>query len=94
MLAQTADGTLQDLEVQNNELVEANEKLQKEMAALRSFAKEAILEKKKSQAALETLKDQVVQLLGERNMLPKHLPKQEDQGLNPAPPASTGKLSI
>ena len=82
---------LQDLEVQNNELVEANEKLQKEMVALRSLAKEAILEKKKSQAALETLKHQVVQLLAERNMLPKQIPKQEEQDLNPAPPASTGK---
>lgn len=81
---------MQDLEVQNNELVEANEKLQKEMAALRSLAKEAILEKKKSQAALETLKHQVVQLLAERNMLPKQIPKQEEQELNPPPPASTG----
>ena len=77
--------------MQNNELVEANEKLQKEMAALRSLAKDAILEKKKSQAALETLKHQVVQLLAERNMLTKQIPKQEEQELNPPPPASTGK---
>ena len=50
---------LQDLEVQNLELVEFNEKLQKEVAALRSLAKEALLEKKKSQAALEAFKHQV-----------------------------------
>ena len=51
--------------MQNNELVEANEKLLKEMGMLRGLAKEAILEKKKSQAALEALKHQVVHLLGE-----------------------------
>lgn len=50
---------VQDLEVQNNELVDINEKLQKEVAALRNMAKEALLEKKKSQAALEAFKHQV-----------------------------------
>ena len=80
---------LQDLEVQNNELVEANEKLQKELSMLRSLAKEAILEKKKSQAALEGLKHQVVQMLTER----KILPKQEGPEQDAVPPASTGACS-
>lgn len=75
----------QDLEVQNNELVEANEKLQKELGTLRNLAKEAILEKKKSQTALETLKHQVVHLLGEHNKLPKQEPGKQD-----AAPLSTG----
>lgn len=61
----------QDLEMQNNELVEANQKLQKELNALRNLAKEAIMEKKKSQTALETLKHQVVHLLGQHDMVPK-----------------------
>lgn len=74
----------QDLEVQNNELVEANEKLQKEMGLLRIVAKEALLEKKKSQSALESLKHQVVHLLGEHNILPK-------QGTLKQDPAVTGQ---
>ena len=45
--------------MQNQELVDLNEKLQKEVAMLRNMAKEAILEKKKSQAALEAFKHQV-----------------------------------
>lgn len=72
--------------MQNNELVEANEKLQKELSMLRNLAKEAILEKKKSQSALESLKHQVVHLLGEHNRVPKQDPNQQDQ----AQPASTG----
>ena len=67
--------------MQNNELVEANEKLQKELSMLRNLAKEAILEKKKSQSALESLKHQVVHA-----MLPKQDPNHRDQ----AQPASTG----
>ena len=81
--------SVQDLEVQNNELVEANEKLQKEVGLLHNLAKEAILEKKKSQTALETLKHQVVHLLGERNLLPKQDPGQKI----PSPIASTGNDS-
>lgn len=50
---------MQDLEVTNQELVDINEKLQKEIAMLRNMAKEAVLEKKKSQAALEAFKHQV-----------------------------------
>lgn len=76
--------TIQDLEVQNNELVEANEKLQKELSMLRSLAKEAIVEKKKSQAALEALKHQVVHLLGEHNMVPKQETAQQDPAAQPA----------
>lgn len=70
--------------MQNNELVEANEKLQKEMGLLRTVAKEALLEKKKSQSALESLKHQVVHLLGEHNILPK-------QGTLKQDPAVTGQ---
>ena len=81
---------LQDLEVQNNELVEANEKLQKEMSMLRSLAKEAILEKKKSQAALEALKHQVVHLLGDHNRLAKQGTLKQD----PAAQPSTGLLPV
>ena len=76
--------TVQDLEVQNNELVEANEKLQKELGMLRSLAKEAIVEKKKSQAALEALKHQVVHLLGEHNMVPKQDTLRQDPAAQPA----------
>lgn len=76
--------TVQDLEVQNNELVEANEKLQKELGMLRSLAKEAIVEKKKSQAALEALKHQVVHLLGEHNMVPKQETLQQEPAAQPA----------
>lgn len=79
---------MQDLEVQNNELVEANEKLQKEMGLLRTVAKEALLEKKKSQSALESLKHQVVHLLGEHNMLPG---TQGQQGTLKQDPAVTGQ---
>jgi len=70
--------------VQNNELVEANEKLQKEMGMLRTLAKEAILEKKKSQAALETLKHRVVHLLGEHNMVPKQDALKQDPAAQPS----------
>jgi len=78
------------LEVQNIELVEANEKLQKELGMLRGLAKEAILEKKKSQAALEALKHQVVHLLGEHT-------RGAQQGVStlkqdPAAQPSTGRL--
>ena len=52
------------MEVQNNTLVERNEKLQKEVGALRTLAKEAFHEKKKTQAVLEALKHQVAHLLG------------------------------
>ena len=48
--------------MQNNGLVEANEKLQKELSMLRNVVKEALLEKKKSQTALEALKHQVAPL--------------------------------
>ena len=82
--------TVQDLEVQNNELVEANEKLQKELGMLRSLAKEAIVEKKKSQAALEALKHQVVHLLGEHNMVPKQDTLRQDPAAQPA----TGRSSL
>lgn len=81
---------MQDLEGQNIELVEANEKLQKELGMLRSLAKEAILEKKKSQAALEALKHQVVHLLGEHTRVAQQgAPKQD-----PAAPPSTGRLPV
>ena len=72
--------------MQNNELVEANQKLQKELNALRSLAKEAIVEKKKSQTALETLKHQVVHLLGQHDMVPKQgSPTHASQGDLPCP---------
>lgn len=85
---------VQDLEVQNNKLVEANQKLQKELSALRSVAKEAISEKKRSQAALETLKHKVVHLLGEHDIVPKQDPtkKQKPAGQEAAMHASTGDL--
>ncbi len=72
--------------MQNIELVEANEKLQKELGMLRGLAKEAILEKKKSQTALEALKHQVVHLLGEHTRgAQQGAPKQD-----PAAQPSTG----
>ncbi len=81
---------MQDLEVQNIELVEANEKLQKELGMLRGLAKEAILEKKKSQAALEALKHQVVHLLGKHTRgAQQGAPKQD-----PAAQPSTGWLPV
>lgn len=80
--------------MQNNELVEANQKLQKELSALRTLAKEAVMEKKKSQTALETLKHQVVHLLGEHDMVPKQdlAKKNEGPRQEPPTPASTGDL--
>lgn len=76
--------------MQNNELVEANEKLLKEMGMLRGLAKEAILEKKKSQAALEALKHQVVHLLGEHTRLAQQGTLQQDPAAHP----STGWLPV
>ena len=81
--------SVQDLEVQNNELVEANQKLQKELSTLRTLAKEAIIEKKKSQTALETLKHQVVHLLGEHDMVPKQELAKKKEGARQEPPTST-----
>lgn len=80
--------------MQNNKLIEANQKLQKELSALRSVAKEAISEKKRSQAALETLKHKVVHLLGEHDMVPKQDPakKQKTAGQQAPMPSSTGDL--
>lgn len=82
---------LQDLEVQTNELAEANERLQKEVGLLRNLAKEALLEKKKSQSALEALKHQVVQLLADRQALTV---QQEGQTQDASPPASTGGACV
>ena len=84
--------SVQDLEVQNIELEEANQKLQKELSVLRTLAKEAIMEKKKSQTALETLKHQVVHLLGEHDMVPKQesAKKKEGEKQEAPTPASTG----
>ena len=77
--------------MQNNELVEANEKLLKEVALLRNLAKDAISEKKKSQTALETLRHQVVHMLGEHDMVPKQDAAKQDAGKQEAaPPTSTG----
>lgn len=78
--------------MQNNELVGTNQKLQKELSVLRTLAKEAIMEKKKSQTALETLKHQVVHLLGEHDMVPKQelAKKKEGARQEPPTPASTG----
>lgn len=86
--------SVQDLEVQNNELVKGNQKLQKELSVLRTLAKEAIMEKKKSQTALETLKHQVVHLLGQHDMVTQQeLAKQrEGERQQPPAPASTGDL--
>ena len=82
--------TWQDLEVQNIELVEVNEKLQKELGMLRGLAKEAILEKKKSQSAFEALKHQVVHLLGEHTRgAQQGAPKQD-----PAAQPSAGWLPV
>ena len=80
--------------MQNSELVEANQKLQKELSALRTLAKEAVMEKKKSQTALETLKHQVVHLLGEHDVVPKQelVKKKEGARQEPPNPASTGDL--
>ncbi|KAL3145828.1 hypothetical protein ABBQ38_015201 [Trebouxia sp. C0009 RCD-2024] len=85
---------MRDLEVQNNELVEANQKLQKELNALRSLAKEAIMEKKKSQTALETLKHQVVHLLGQHDMVPKQgSPTHASQGTD-SDASGSGRLEV
>ena len=76
--------------MQNIELVEVNEKLQKELGMLRGLAKEAILEKKKSQAALEVLKHQVVHLLEEHARGAQQGTLKQD----PAAQPSTGWLPV
>ncbi|DBA80522.1 TPA: hypothetical protein ACH3X1_007790 [Trebouxia sp. C0004] len=84
---------MQDLEVQNNELVEANEMLQKEMSMLRGLAKEAILEKKKSQAALEALKHQVVHMLGEHTRVAKQGTLKQGPAAQPSTAGSDSNAS-
>ena len=80
--------------MQNNELVKGNQKLQKELSVLRTLAKEAIVEKKKSQTALETLKHQVVHLLGQHDMVTKQelAKKREGERQEPRTSALTGDL--
>lgn len=84
---------MQDLEVQNIELVEANEKLQKELGMLRGLAKEAILEKKKSQAALEVLKHQVLHLLEEHTRGAQQGTLKQDPAAQPSTAGSDSNAS-